>query len=98
MGQLSRQLQVPQLTAGLQYGTWSCSPDVFLFRADQPAKQGVKRKAVRKPRPKVNIEDLRKDFGLKHLVDVFPAQFRTVFRGHGHEVCWSVYCRARVPC
>jgi hypothetical protein len=72
----------------------SCNPGVCHIRADQPAKQGVKRKAVRKPRPKVNIEDLKKDFGLKHLVDVFPAQFRTVFRGHGHEV---LYGKARVP-
>lgn len=53
---------------------------------------------VRKPRPKLTIEDLRKDSGLKHLVDVAPAHFRTVFRGPGHEVCLLCIREGQIPC
>jgi len=47
---------------------------------------GVKRKAARKKRPKVTVEDLQKDSGFKQLVEVFPTQFRAIFKGPGHEV------------
>lgn len=71
--------------ASQQQASRSDENDAPLPGGDAAPKQGVKRKAARKPRPKVTIEDLRKDAGLKHLVDKFPAQFRSVFRGPGHE-------------
>lgn len=72
--------------------THQLQPVTLQCHRDDAPKQGVKRKAARKPRPKVTIEDLKKKSGLEHLVDAFPTQFRTVFRGPGHEVTISC-CR-----
>lgn len=82
----------------LRHAVFTCR--LVLCRADAAPKQGVKRKAARKPRPKVTIEDLKKDTGLKHLVDKFPDQFRSVFRGPGHEVllCSTEQSQSHYPC